>query len=318
MTPENTKDEQFIIIRDKVKLASGIDINNYRREFVFRCLSNRIYRMGLASVAEYIEFLDEVKEEVMNFCQALSVYHSEFVRDPVKYQVIKDVIIPEVVMNNMRRAGLASAGGVKTDKARLKIWCAGCAGGEEPYSMAMVISDLLGKDAANWSVSIIATDINEGLLEKARKGIYSRDELKRKGLPTAYIQQYFDDAGGDELSIKENIRQMIRFEKGDLTACRPNKGMDIIMCRNVLIYIEKNVETRIIGDFYECLNSGGYLILGNSEILDDSFFCKFRKMKTKNEFYYKKITEGSPEYREAVEKRKNILAGMGLTNGISL
>jgi chemotaxis protein methyltransferase CheR len=259
---------------------------------------------------KYIDLLRKEANEAMHLLSSCSVYHTQFLRDMGKYQALRDHILPEIISRNQERGD--SMRGWYT----LRIWSAGCAAGEEPYSIAMVVNEVLGSEIEKWHIEIIATDINTRLLEKAREGFYTTEELTKTGMNANFLFKYFDICQGG-YRVKPSLRNLLRFEESNLLSRSIRKGMDIVFCRNVLIYFEREAVAAIHMDFYNSLVPNGYLFLGNSEILSDRLFCHFKKLKINGEFVYRKIVQGSQEYHELVSQQKRIKAGLGDNNDIS-
>jgi chemotaxis protein methyltransferase CheR len=269
----------------------------------------------MADPREYIARLREDHDERTELLDAFSIYHSQFIRDPMKYQVFKDTIIPDIFTKNRERWNLAFARpgiAMPWHKSSFRIWSAGCAGGEEPYSIAMMLLEVLGEQQARWNILIQATDINRTLIEKARRGIYKEEEIIKKGVPAEFVEKYFEKPEPGYLAVKSQVKKMVNFAVSDLLTDRAMGGTDVIFCRNVLIYFGVDAVRRIALNFHASLNPGGYLLLGNSEYLDDHFICLYHKLKSNGEYFYQKITEGTPEYQEALERWKNIMGGLGI------
>jgi chemotaxis methyl-accepting protein methylase len=296
-------DRDLSMLRALMLQRTGMDIGQYKQDFVARCIHSRVLRLNLGTDAAYGEYLYGDGDEAQRLLEALSVYHSQFNRDPMKYQALRRTILPEIAARKREAAGR----GTKT----LRIWSAGCAGGEEPYSIAIAVRETLGDELQQWQVSIQAIDMNAALIEKAAQGIYSGEELQGQGLSAAYIAAWFDPAEDDLYRIKETVRAMAAFSVGDLLTRAPGAGIDIVFCRNVLIYFDAPAARKALLRFHACLNDGGYLILGNSETADDFFLCHYQKVKSAGEFFYRKISKGTKEYAAAKERKKNIIAGLG-------
>ncbi|MFX0053209.1 MAG: CheR family methyltransferase, partial [Candidatus Hermodarchaeota archaeon] len=157
----------------------------------------------------------------------------------------------------------------RSNEHSLRIWSAGCAVGPEPYSIAMIAHNILGSRNLQYNVKIYATDFNEELLQIARRGIYEGEILDN--VPPDYLINYFDSFGKKAFRVKYNIRRMVDF--GYLNLINSNfmwKNLDLIFCRNVLIYLDKDIQEVIMEKFHQCLIPDGYLVLGRTEILHPS------------------------------------------------
>ncbi|GAH67042.1 unnamed protein product, partial [marine sediment metagenome] len=211
--------------------------------------------------------------------------------DPNKFKALKDLIIPDLLKK----------------KIRLRIWSAGCAGGEEPYSISIILCDLLGGEINGQDIIIYGTDINETLLERARRGVYERGQISLREIDSSYLQRYFEPAG-NRFILKKRVKDLVRFSKSNLIYDKPLVGINIIFCKNVLIYLDAEATRKIILNFYHGLNRGGYLFLGNFELLEDYFLPYFEKVKIYGEFIYRKITAGSRTHKEMLKKQRHIKA----------
>ncbi len=254
-------------------------------------------RLHFEELSQYRDLLKSDKDEQGHFRRGISIYHTEFVRDPLKFRVLEEQVVPEILEK-------------KKVERKLRIWSAGCAGGEETYSIAMVVREVLGDKAPLWDVKVHGTDINAELVRKARSGEYGRDEFIKKAEDKYHVEKYVVSEG-DVFRVNESIRRMVEFGVHDLMRDEGLPGMDIIFCRNVLIYFQQKATRAALEKFYSALANGGYLFLGNSEGIEDFFYCKYKKLKSFGEFYYRKIEAGSAEHREMEVKKRNIQAGLG-------
>lgn len=271
--------------------VTGIDFRQYKRDFLERRTLKRIQELHLKRNSHYLKFIKNNPGEVTNFLKNLTVDHTYFFRDPNKFKALKDFIIPDLLR----------------EKIRLRIWSAGCAGGEEPYSISIILCDLLGREVNGQDIIIYGTDINETLLERAHRGVYERGQISLRELDSSYLQRYFEPAG-NRFILKKRVKDLVRFSKSNLICDKPLVGINIVFCKNVLIYLDGEASRRIILNFYHSLNREGYLFLGNFELLEDYFLPYFEKVKIYGEFIYRKITAGSRTYEEMLKKQRHIKA----------
>jgi chemotaxis protein methyltransferase CheR len=150
----------------------------------------------------------------------------------------------------------------------LRIWSAGCSSGEEPSTLAMIVNDYFGSEKNNWDTKILATDISDSILEKAKKGQYSNEQLS--SLPTNWRMNYFNRINKENSMINDKIKADIIYRKFNLMDDKfPfRKKFHIIFCRNVMIYFDNNTKTDLVNKFYEVMEPGGYLFIGHSESLN--------------------------------------------------
>ena len=271
--------------------VTGIDFRQYKRDFLERRTLKRIQELHLKRNSHYLEFIKNNPGEVTNFLKNLTVDHTYFFRDPNKFKALKDFILPELLGENRK----------------LRIWSAGCAGGEEPYSISIILCDLLGGEVNGQDIIIYGTDINETLLERARRGVYEMGQISLREIDSSYLQRHFEPAG-NRFILKKRVKDLVRFSKSNLIYDKPLVGTNIIFCKNVLIYLDGEATRKIILNFYHGLNRGGYLFLGNFELLEDYFLPYFEKVKIYGEFIYRKITPGSRTHKEMLKKQRHIKA----------
>lgn len=271
--------------------VTGIDFRQYKRDFLERRTLKRIQELHLKRNSHYLEFIKNNPGEVTNFLKNLTVDHTYFFRDPNKFKALKDFILPELLGENRK----------------LRIWSAGCAGGEEPYSISIILCDFLGGEVNGQDIIIYGTDINETLLERARRGVYERGQISLREIDSSYLQRHFEPAG-NRFILKQRVKDLVKFSKSNLIYDKPLVGINIIFCKNVLIYLDGEATRKIILNFYHGLNRGGYLFLGNFELLEDYFLPYFEKVKIYGEFIYRKIAPGSRTHKEMLKKQRHIKA----------
>ncbi len=239
-----------------------LDITCYNRDFLTRCLNERLSTTKTKDYCEYIAYLQENHNEITSLINGLSISVSKFFRDPVTFDVISEKILPYLIYEK-----------IKEENKFLRIWSAGCASGEEPYSIAIILNELLGEEIKDWNISIFATDIDEISIEKAKEGIYSGECLEniRYGL----VKKYFTKEDPN-YRINNEIKDMVNYSVYDLTdrnSYVPPEcifaGFDLVLCRNVLIYFEESYQKVIITKLYHSLSKPGFLVLGKYERLYD-------------------------------------------------
>jgi two-component system, chemotaxis family, CheB/CheR fusion protein len=248
-TEERTED----ILREILGLVSrqaSIDFRPYKTSTILRRISRRMTVTHNRSMREYADYLKISPEEVGQLVKAFLINVTQFFRDSEAFAYLKNEIMPTLIANARGR-----------DRV-LRFWAAGCATGEEPYSLAMLITDLLGVELPEWSVKIFATDLDEAAINFARRGLYSDSMLK--GMPTEYRDRFFErvDHG---YRISKTLRQMIIFGQQDLSRSAPFPRIDLVLCRNVLIYFTPELQEYVLNQFAFSLSPSGYLFLGKAE-----------------------------------------------------
>lgn len=267
----SSKDEfEFQALQEKIRKERGLDCFKYKSSYLKRRLAIRIRANNLKSYQEYNLFLDSHPQEYEKFLDTLTVNVTQFFRDPETYDSLYHVVIPKLV----KRKSISS----------LKIWSAGCASGEEPYSIAIIIREALGKLADEWGIQILGTDIDPVILDKATKGVYTTKQVE--GIKQDYLKKYFIK-NGDEYQIAPSIKKWVKFLRENIMNGIVHPFMDIIFCRNLLIYLSKEAHKQVYNCFYKSLNEGGYLVVGNSEVVLGDTLKRFRPLPEARRLYQK-------------------------------
>lgn len=244
---EKRKLEEFL---DEIRTTSGIDFRSYKTPTIMRRLQRRIVATGSGSLDGYVQYLKEEPEERQRLISAFLIKVTEFFRDPELFEYLRAELVPELVAR------------AREDGEQLRIWSAGCATGEEAYSLAILVSEALGEEAYHFSVRIFATDADEKAIDFARRGIYPTAAVS--GLPEELLDRYFTREDG-HYQIRKTIRSMIIFGQHDLSRRAPFPRLDLVICRNVLIYFTPELQKHTLQLFAYSLKNEGYLLLGKSE-----------------------------------------------------
>ncbi len=243
----------FDELRDIVYAQSGIRLQDGRENMVSARLARRLRHLGLESEEAYLEYLkQELEGEVVELLDAISTNVTHFFREPAHFDFYKEYL-----------GQLLDEG-----QRRLRIWCAASSTGEEPYTLAMVLSELVRQRRATVDARILATDISTRVLEQAVAGVYSRDKVEP--IPEPMKKRYFDSRGpAGDYAVKSCLKDILVFKRLNLsTPPFPMPGpLDVIFCRNVMIYFDTPVRDALVDEFTRLLSPGGYLIVGHSESL---------------------------------------------------
>ena len=233
----------------------GFDFSGYRASMVGRRMEKRLTPSKCADFPEYLEYLKQHPHELDNLVDVLTINVSRFFRNTLAFDYVADKILPAVVTGKL--SGLDPS---------LRIWSAGCATGEEPYSIAILIQELQRKEKFNLSVNIFATDIDERALKKAKKAVYPYANIK--SIKYRLLKRYFEDQG-EHFQLSPEIQKMVAFSPYDMLDKRgyapPESvfgGFDMIFCKNVLIYFTREYQDRIFDKLHRSLANGGYLGAG--------------------------------------------------------
>jgi len=261
---------------EKVYRETGYDFRGYKCGTVTRRFKRRLYAAGANTYLEYIQFLNNHPAEYERLTEDLTITVSEFFRNPDTFQQVARLVLPELLPG--RRNGRQQS---------LRIWSAACAQGEEPYSIAIMLNEFLKDRLGDFNISLYATDISKYALHEAQAGLYSAKVIEN--LPHHIQKKYFtrQDAG---YTINSNIRQMVKCSQLDLVSNTnsPFLNLDCIFCRNVLIYLQKQLQARVLGMLYNSLATPGYLVLGEVETPTDNLRGKLECLDSKAKIYVKK------------------------------
>ena len=252
-------DEEFIQLRDFIYQQCGIFIAENRKYLVENRLSNRIKDLNLKSYSEYYNFLrfDAGKRVELNkLFEVVTTNETSFYRNPPQLQVFQDVVLKGLI-EECRKAG----------KKRLRIWSAGCSTGEEPYTLAIILHEVLRQEISSWDIKITANDLSEAVLASARRGVYTEYALRTT--PKEIISRYFTQEEGS-YKIDPKLKHIVSFGQINLSdklqLSRVEKS-HIVFCRNVIIYFDDEMKRRVINAFYDNLVPNGALLIGHSESL---------------------------------------------------
>lgn len=252
-------DEEFIQLRDFIYQQAGIFIAENRKYLVENRLSNRIKDLNLKSFGEYYYYLRfdaGRKTELTKLFEVITTNETSFYRNPPQLQIFQDKILPET-LDGLRKLGTR----------KLRIWSAGCSTGEEPYTLAIMLHEVLRSEIAAWDIKITANDLSEAVLAAARKGLYNEYALRTT--PKEIVAKYFKK-NGIVYEADPKLKNLISFAPinlSDRMALKRNDRSHIVFCRNVIIYFDDEMKKQVIESFYDNLLPGGCLFIGHSESL---------------------------------------------------
>jgi chemotaxis protein methyltransferase CheR len=246
-------EKTFNAFRELIYRETGIYMRENKRILVSNRLRKRIVALGIGSYDEYYEYLTGkggAARELPHFIDAVSTNETYFFRGDNHFEALATVILPEIYPK----------------RSSLRIWSAGCSTGEEPYTISIIVQETI---PPNWggTVEIVATDINTEVIKRAREGIYRGRTLKF--VPLALIDRYFNPRGDGTYQVGEETRRFVRFSVHNLLREEPpGYGFDILFCRNVMIYFDRDTQKRLVDEvFSPVLKKDGYLLIGHSESL---------------------------------------------------
>ena len=271
MENEFLTDADFEQYRNLIYNESGIHFTSTNRSILESRLKERLREKGLNSVKDYFSTIYRDQEELKSFLDSITTNLTRFFRNQAQFDALEHHVVPELL--NIKRPFGSDT---------IKIWSAGCSTGEEPYTIAMLLSEIL---PPSWKYEIVASDLSLKSLMYAKEGFYKESQIT--GIPDSYIKKYFDKVDGG-FKIRGDIRSKIRFDYHNLKHDSGLKGMDIIFCRNVIIYFDDAAQAGVINRFWDAMASKSFLFIGHSESLF-GMDTKFEFLKTQWATLYRKF-----------------------------
>ena len=262
-------DVDFQNLKLVMNKGTGINFDYYRESYLKRRLRVRLTITKKDSYSSYSQFLEANPDEFKRLIDDITVNYTKFFRDTDVYDFLKQKLLPELI---------------SSPKPWIRIWSAGCSTGEEPYSLAMLIHEVSKISPKERRITIYASDIDETVLEKSQRGAY--DKRAAENINEKLLDKYFDFED-NIYKVKPFVKDIIHFEKQDLMSRPVRRNLDLILCRNVMIYFSREIQQTIYGHFYDSLRSGGYLISGKTEFVGGNASQKFVDVDPKCRVYQK-------------------------------
>lgn len=255
--------DSYEVFKTKVFELTKIDLNAYKERQMKRRIDSLITKHKVTTYLDYIQLLKTNKTLFDEFVNYLTINVSEFYRNPEQWVLLEKEIIPLL----------------QAQSSTLRIWSAACSTGDEPYSLVMLLSKFLPMNR----IKIIATDIDKQVLDKARMGLYNIKSLK--GLPPEFITKFFTKINDSTYQISDSVKQCVEFREHNLLKDTYPSPMDLIVCRNVLIYFTEEAKNDIYKKFNAALRKDGILFVGSTEQIIQPQVLNFSTMKS---FFYVK------------------------------
>ncbi|MBP5083574.1 MAG: protein-glutamate O-methyltransferase CheR [Methanomicrobium sp.] len=242
-------DADFQALTRTIQKILGFQCGSYKEDYIKRRVLSRMRITGKSDFKDYNAYLLSNTDEQEHLRNALTVNVTKFYRDKEVFDVVKNEIIPSII----------------AEKGRMRIWSAGCSTGEEPYTLALIISDAL-RLRTDVPVTIFASDIDREVLKKAREGIYDKRSLEN--LTETQISRHFNHLENGKYQVKDHLKSMIRFSQHDLLGGRAvTNFLDMVLCRNVTIYFTEKQKDDLARMFHPALVPDGYYIMGKTEFM---------------------------------------------------
>ena len=248
-------DSEFRLFRDLIYEECGFSFRDEKRTFLESRLRKRMDALGIKSAYEYyylIKHSQHKSQELPTLLDALMICETSFFRNVPQFDLLRDEVIPDMIRRKQ-----------KLGSRLIRVWSAGCSTGQEPYTAVMVLMEsVLDFDA--WSIRVFASDLSYTALERAQSGLYRVDQLK--GVESPYLEKYFRIDNGN-YAVADRVKRHVIFDYHNLKHDNGLRGLDMVFCRNVMIYFDMDEQRRLVERFANCLVPGGYLFLGHAESL---------------------------------------------------
>lgn len=250
-------DKEFQDLAALIRKNYGIDLKEEKKSLVINRLINFLRDNGFKSFNDYYNHVisDFTGSGVISLVDRITTNHTFFMREKEHFEYLKKEILPWIETTSRDRD--------------IRIWSAGCSSGEEPYTIAMVLDEYFSLKEGKWDKKILATDISQRVLEKAKAGIYKKEETV--GMPKTWMNMYFKLKKPDVVEIAPKIKNEVIYRKFNLMDKQfPfRKKFHVIFCRNVMIYFDNETKQELLRKFYEITEDGGYLLIGHSETINN-------------------------------------------------
>jgi chemotaxis protein methyltransferase CheR len=248
-------DGEFKLFRNLIYEECGISLSVEKRTFLESRLRRRLDELGITSGYEYYCLITGPlgrSQELPALLDSLMICETSFFRNQPQFDLLREVVLPEIAARKEKR-------GTRI----LRVWSAGCSTGQEPYSAVIALLETL-PDRDSWTIRVVASDLSFTALERAQSGLYRADQLK--GIDQESVAKYFRRENG-HYAVSNAVKKRVIFDYHNLKNDNGVRGLDIIFCRNVMIYFDAEEQRRLVSRFANCLVPGGFLFLGHAESL---------------------------------------------------
>ena len=245
-------DKDFNQFKEKIYDESGIHFSAVNRPILESRIKERLRVKKIETPQSYYELICGNRNELDYLLDSVTTNLTNFFRNDTHFEALSNQVLPEIIQRKTAE-----------NKKKIKVWSAGCSTGEEPYSIAIAILERLS-NYEGWHIDILASDISLKSLIVAKEGFYNSNKVEN--VKPDYLLKYFDEADGG-YQIKDAVKSLCRFDYHNLKFDNGERDIDIIFCRNVIIYFDRTAQLEVIKKFSECSNEEGYLFIGHSESL---------------------------------------------------
>jgi chemotaxis protein methyltransferase CheR len=241
----------FEALKELLVKEKGVDLESYKEKCILRRIYLKVRLKGYRDLGSYYRKLRRDRDELTELFQYLTINVTEFFRNPTAFEYLERKILPDLMAQH-------------NVHGNFNIWSAGCSSGEEPYSLAIILLRVKKNHSIRMPFSVHATDVDKGIVERGREGVYSRETLKN--ISEEDLEEFFVEENG-KYRVCEDLRKHVTFRVGDVLKERPAGKQSLIVCRNLLIYFSRENQEQVITGFSRALHRGGYMMLGKAETL---------------------------------------------------
>lgn len=235
---------EYVEFKRRVGILIGIDLSNYKSQQMDRRINSFMSIWGVTNYDQYYDLLNRDSKVLNDFINKLTINVSEFFRNAERFEELQQQILPELLKRQMN----------------VRIWSAGCSDGSEPYSIAIIVKEL----RAEQHVQIIASDIDRQIIQRAKEGLYAPNEVK--SLPRELLEKYFSlEPASNKYRLADSIKELVNFRIQNLLTDAFETNLDLIVCRNVVIYFTEEAKNDLYNRFIRSLRPGGYILVGGTE-----------------------------------------------------
>lgn len=274
MVKPKTEVHFFTLLLRKIQEERGLDFTQYRPNCLKRRIDTRLRANQVSSYLEYMTLLNKSPAEYELLLNAMTINVTEFFRDASVWDTLKNNLFPHIIQKQK-----VVKNGV------IRVWSAGTSGGEEAYSLSILFHELLKNRLNDYRIAVVGTDIDKGSLKRAALGKYGQESVK--GVDPVLLSTYFRPAG-NLYAITDSVRLLTEFKSHNMITDPPIKNIQLITCRNAMIYFSRELQLKVLQNFYNSLEPGGYLVLGKSESLWGGMAQLFEMWNGTERIYKKK------------------------------
>ncbi len=260
-TYHDISDKDISLLIEYIKVKTTFDLNCYKMPCVKRCIARRIASTDTKDLRSYTSFVINNENELEKLLSLITIEFSSFFRNKDAFEILRSGVLSEIIESKRNK-----------NNNLIRIWSAGCATGEEPYSISILLFELLAGIIDQFTVRIFATDVDKSSISKAIEGSYITESFKEMDNTT--IHRYFIQANSC-YKVKDFIRKPVFYGVQDIINDPPISHLDLLICRNVLMYLKKESQSAVFKKFHYAINQGGYLYLGKAETLPREYETAF-------------------------------------------